>query len=135
MSNNNAIPNYQKTTFGYMDLTPIHGEPTYNSLTIILNQLKANSCSVQTPLGGGHHGYLSLLLSPAQYTTIAPTMPFQYPVHPGILNLPAYQLPYVTQQIISQHHESIRLFNKCGNVEQAPQTDHLVVRTALPCGD
>ena len=97
MSGNNAIPNYRETTFEYADLMPIHGEPNYNSLTIILNQLKANARSVQTFLGGGHHGYLGLLLSPAQYATIAPNTPFQYPVHLCVLNLSAYHLPHVTQ--------------------------------------
>ncbi len=116
MSGGNAIPNY---TFEYPDLTVVHGEPTYDSLTILLNQLKANARSVRTSIGGGQHGYLGLLLSPAQYAIIAPNTPFQYPPHPGPLQIPAYQLPHVTQQLTSQHSDSVRLFNECHNVAQA----------------
>ena len=119
MSGNTSIPNYRETTFEYADLTPIRGEPTYDSLTILLNQLKANARSVRTSLGGGQHGYLGLLMSPAQYATIAPHTPFIYPTHPGQLNIPAYQLPHVTQQLTSQHNENVRLFNEYCNVEQA----------------
>ena len=85
------IPNYRDTTFEYVDLTHIHGEPTYDSLTVIFNQLKANARYVHTSLGGGYHGYLGLLLSPAQYTTLARNTPFIYPTHSGPLNLPACQ--------------------------------------------
>ena len=119
MSGNSSIPNYRETTFEYADLSHINGEPTYDSLTILFNQLKANARSVRTSLGGGSHGCLGLLLSPAQYTTIAHTTPFIYPIHPGPLNVPAFQLPHVTQQITSQHSENIRIFNECGNVAQA----------------
>ena len=74
MSGHSSIPNYRDTSFEYADLSHIHGEPTYDSLTILFNQLKANARSVRTSLGGGNHGYLGLLLSPAQYATIAPTI-------------------------------------------------------------
>ena len=104
---NTSIPNYRDTSFEYADLTQIHGEPTYKTLTILFNQFKANARSVRTSLGGGQHGHLSLVLSPAQYNTIAPNQPFIYPAHPGPLTLPAYQLLHVTQQITSQHAESI----------------------------
>ena len=80
MSGSTSIPNYRETTFEYADLTAIHGEPTYEALTILLNQLKANARSVRTSLGGGNHGYLGLLLSPEQYASIAPNTPFVYPV-------------------------------------------------------
>ena len=99
----------------------------YDSLTIIFNQLKANAQSVCTSLGGGNHGYLGLLLLPTQYAIIAPTTPFIYPIHPGPLNLPAYQLPHVTQQITSQHSENIRIFNECGNVAQELQKQVVAV--------
>jgi len=116
---NSSIPNYRETTFEYADLTPIHGEPTYKSLTVLFNQLKANARSVRSSLGGGQHGYLGLVLSPAIYNTIAPNTPFQYPVHPGPLILPEFQLPHVTHQVTSQHAENVRVFNECGNVVQA----------------
>ncbi len=54
MSGQTSVPNYRETLFEYPDLTTIYGEPTYESLRIIQNQLKANVCSIRTTLGGGH---------------------------------------------------------------------------------
>ena len=79
MSGSSSFPNYRDTAFEYPDLTVITGEPTYESLTVLLNQLKANARSVQTSLGGGQNGYLGLLLSPEQCAILAPTTPFIYP--------------------------------------------------------
>ena len=69
----NAFPNH---------LTPIVGEPTYQTLKELKDQLKANAASIPTTLGGGNHGYLGLILSPAAYATISPTA-FVEPAYPG----------------------------------------------------
>lgn len=119
MSGTSAIPNYRDTIFEYADLTVIHGEPTYETLKAMVNQLKANARAVRTTLGGGQHGYLGLVLSAQQYAILAPATPFTRPLHPGPLVLPPYQLPHVTQQAQSQHTEQVRLYNECYNVEQA----------------
>ena len=119
MSGSATIPNYRDTVFEYSDLTVIHGEPTYDTLKLLVNQLKANARSVRTTLGGGNHGYLGLVLSPQQYAIIAPGTPFIHPAHPGPLNIPPYQLPHVTQQAQSHHAEQVRLYNECYNVKQA----------------
>ena len=57
MSGSSSIPNYLDTVFEYADLTAIVGEPTYDTLKLLLNQLKANARAVRTTLGGGNHGY------------------------------------------------------------------------------
>ena len=119
MSGTNAIPNYRDTIFEYADLTVIHGEPTYETLKTMVNQLKANARAVRTTLGGGQHGYLGLLLSQQQYNVIAPGTPFVRPAHPGPLVIPPFQLPHVTQEAQSRHAEGVRLYNECYNVEQA----------------
>ena len=119
MSGTTAIPNYRDTIFEYTDLTSIHGEPTYETLKTLVNQLKANARAVRTTLGGGQHGYLGLVLSPQQYNIVAPCTPFIRPPHPGPLVIPPYQLPHVTQLAQFQHTEQLRLYNKCYNVEQA----------------
>ena len=119
MSGSSTIPNYQDTVFEYSELTIIHGEPTYDILKLLTNQLKANSRAVRTTLGGGNHGYLGLVLTPQQYDIVAPGTPFIRPVHPGPLVISLYQLPHVTQQAQSHHSEQVRLYNECFNVEQA----------------
>ena len=119
MSNTSSIPNYRTTVFEYVDLTVIHGEPTYETLQVMLNQLKANARSVRTSLGGGNHGYLGLLLPRDQYDVIAPNTPFIQPIHPGQLEIPPFQLPHVTHQVMSTHAEQVRLYNECYHVGQA----------------
>ena len=53
--------------------------------TILKNELKSNVSSVPTTLGGGNHGYLGMILTPAEYLRIAPTDPFTWPPNPGVL--------------------------------------------------
>ena len=66
-------------------LTAIRGEPTYETLHHIKNELKSNASSVPTTLGGGNHGYLCMILASAEYRRIAPTDTFTRPQNPGVL--------------------------------------------------
>ena len=65
-----APVNYVKTHFSHLILTKIHGEPTYFSLNILKQELKANASGVTWDLGGGAHGHLGLLLTPTEYLLI-----------------------------------------------------------------
>ncbi len=118
MSGQTSVPNYRETLFEYPDLTGIHGEPTYESLRVIQNQLKANARSIHTTLGGGQHGHLGLVLTPAQYALLSPH-PYVRPHRPPPLVIPAYQLPHVVQTAQNNHNDAVKLFNECNNVEQA----------------
>ena len=77
--------NYKDSYFKHPVLTVIRGEPTYETLHHIKNELKANASSVPTTLGGGNHGYLDMILTPADYLRIAPTDPFTRPPNAGVL--------------------------------------------------
>ena len=69
-----SVPSVEDFTNDFpTQLTPIVGELTYTTLKTIKDQLKANASSIPTTLGGGNHGYLGLILSPATYATISPT--------------------------------------------------------------
>ena len=118
MSGQTSGHNYRETLFEYPDLTKIYGEPTYESLRLIQNQLKANACSVHTSLGGGQLGHLGLVLTPAQYAILSPR-PYNQPPRPPPLVLSAYQLPHVVQTAQNRHNDQIKLFNECNKVEQA----------------
>ena len=80
--------NYVETYFQIKDLQKIHGEPNFETLKILRNQIKANAGSVATQLGGGTLGYLGLLLSNAEYARAAPGTPFVCPTNPGVLVIP-----------------------------------------------
>ena len=78
---------YVDTYFEFPLLTKIHGEPTYDSLKTLKNELKSNATSVTSDLGGGGHGHLGIVLTPAEYAVISP-IPYVRPVHPGPLVVP-----------------------------------------------
>ena len=106
----NAFPNH---------LTPLAGEPTYQTLKELKDQLKANAASIPTTLGGGHHGYLGLILSPAAYATISPTA-FAEPAYPGQHpTIPAGTNAANTSAIIRRHTEDTRQWREFKNVSTA----------------
>ena len=84
MPSNSSI-NYKDSYFEHPVLTSIRGEPTYETLHYLKKELKANARSVPTTLGGGNHGYLGMILKPAEYFRIAPTDPFTLPHNTGVL--------------------------------------------------
>ena len=106
----NAFPN---------QLTPIVGEPTYQTLKDLKDQLKANATSIPTTLGSGTHGYLGLILSPATYATISPTA-FVEPAYPGQHPaIPAGTNAANTSAIIRRHTEDMRQWREFKNVSTA----------------
>ena len=77
--------NYKESYFDHPVLTSICGEPTYETLHHLKNELKANVSSVPTTLGGGNHGYLGMILTSSEYLRIKLTDPFTWPPNPGVL--------------------------------------------------
>ena len=51
-----ATVNYIETYFEYKELTKIHGEPTFETIKALHNQLKANASSVPLIFDGAQHG-------------------------------------------------------------------------------
>ena len=54
---------YVDTYFEFRTLTRIHGEPNYQALKTMKDQLKSNATAVTSKLGGGAHGHLGLVLT------------------------------------------------------------------------
>ncbi len=52
-------------SFPYPTFDPIISEPTYETITAIARQLKADAPSVHSELGGGSFGHLALIMTPA----------------------------------------------------------------------
>ena len=77
--------NYKDSYFEHLVLKAIGGEPTYETLLYLRNDLKANKGSAPTTLGGSNHGYLGMILTPVEYRRILPNDPFTRPPNPGVL--------------------------------------------------
>ena len=104
MSTNHV--NYIETYFEFKELTKIHGEPTYDSIKQLHNELKANARSVCSSLGGGNYGHLGLVLTDAQYGMIS-NVPFVRPDHPGPLIIPPNITNHMTVTMRDQHRKQV----------------------------
>ena len=58
--------NYKDTLFEQFYLSLILGEPTFETLHKLRNEIKANSDSFYSNLGGVSHDHLSLVITYAQ---------------------------------------------------------------------
>ena len=77
-----AISNIDyKDFFKKRDLTTIKGEPTYETLELLLKEHKANTRNVHSNLGGGNIDHLGVVISPVSYALIS-TTPFNCWVFP-----------------------------------------------------
>lgn len=113
-----ATVNYIETYFEYKELTKIHGEPTFETIKALHNQLKANASSVPSNLGGGQFGHLGLVLTPQQYALISDTA-FERPNHPGQVEYTRNATGPQIAATDAQHAEEIRVFREVLGVEAA----------------
>ena len=123
------LPDYKVKYFEYKDLDKIHGQPTIESITKLLRQVKRNAQCVPTTLGEGQLGYLALVLSPAAYNAIATSAPFIRPTdpgiftpipHPGVGTRAGVPPPLSATDIATQkiaHDERKHAYNECQAIE------------------
>lgn len=111
--------NYRQEYFEHVDLTPVIGQPNFESLNKLKNELKANAQSVPCTLGGGNHGFLGLVLTNAEYQAIVPGVNFVPQPHPGNLVIPAGTTNVQARVIESNHNRELKLFEECVAMEQA----------------
>lgn len=110
---------YKETHFEKSELTPIRGEPTYHTLERLLKELKANARNVHSNLGGGAHGHLGLVISPASYAHIS-AVPFTRPAFPGTTAvIPGGATQHMTRTIRLQFDEDLRVYHEVQNVDKA----------------
>ena len=108
---------YATTYFEYPTLTKIAGEPTFESLRTLHDEIKSNAMSVASTLGGGQHGHLGLVLSTAEYTRISMT-PFIRPNHPGTLNIALGTAAHEAARLQRAHDKLIRAWREVVDVEK-----------------
>ena len=109
--------NYRETHFAYPDLTRVIGCPTYDTLHNLKNEIKANALSVHSNLGGGQHGNLGLVISPAAYTRVS-NVPYVVPIHPGELLIPEGTTRHVADHQARTHSEELRVFHEIRGIER-----------------
>ena len=102
--------NYKDALFKRANLTPIHGEPTFEMLHKLQNEIKYNTNSVYSNLRGGAHVHLGLVLSDAQYALISKT-PFVYKNHPGPSIIPDSTTSQVNSNMIISHTKEVCFFH------------------------
>ena len=109
---------YVTTCFEFPTFTTIIGNPGYESLQKIKNELRTNASSVQCDLSGGANGHLGLVLTTEEYVFVA-LNPYVKPVHLGALIIPPGPANYQTTVLREDHNEDIRVFKEALNVEKA----------------
>ena len=114
---------YQNVDYTIMfekpELTPIVGEPTYDSLERLLKELKANARQIHSNLSGGTHGHLGLVISPASYQLISP-IAFNRPAFPGTAPvIPANASQHMSTTIRHQFNKNLRVYHEVNNVDKA----------------
>ena len=111
---------YVTTYFPYKTPPLVRSEPTYKDLKRIKTELRANASSVESTLGGGDHGHLFLVLTSAEYLQVPSiTDPTFAPTWPGTLWIPPNSGIVQAIHIKEQHHERIRIYRECQNVDKA----------------
>ena len=109
---------YVNNFFEHPELTRIAGRPSYQTLTVMRRELKANACSVYSNLGGGAHGHLFLVTTPQQFAMVS-NVPFVRPNHPGPLVIPHGTNQAMAGILRDQHAEAQRQFQEVQGVERA----------------
>ena len=95
--------NYIETHIEYLDLTKIVCCPTYDTLQVLKNEIKANALSVHSNLRGGQHGHLGLAISPVAYVHVS-NAAYDTPVYPSKLVIAAQTTCQVADHSTSRTH-------------------------------
>ena len=110
--------NKRDTTANWKQVTKIHGRPTFLQLKKLEKELTTNAAKVQSDLGGGAHGHLGMLKSPAEYALISQT-PYTLPVQPPPLTIPAGATQAATFTLQQQHQLETDKFKETMEVRKA----------------
>jgi hypothetical protein len=110
---------YIDTYFQIPVLTKLHGEPTYDTLTTLRDEIKTNAITVNSTLGGGNYGHLGLVLPATEYAAIPNTTAYTRPPNPGVLVIQPNTPNHEAVRRESEHREEKRIWRECIDVEQA----------------
>ena len=105
-----------KEKMPHQSLTRIIGEPDYTSLHNMHREVKANASAIHSTLGGGAHGHLGMVITPATYAHLSAT-PWIDPVHPvSIVNIPAGTAQHQANHLRDIHQQELGRFQLADTV-------------------
>jgi len=105
-----------KEKMPYQSLTRIIGEPDYSSLHTLHREVKANASAIHSTLGGGSHGHLGMVITPAAYAHLSAT-PWIDPVHPGtVVNIQAGTAQHQANHLRDIHQQALGRFQLADTV-------------------
>ena len=105
--------------FPHPNISPIVGQPTYETLAQLHLQLNSNAASVHSNLGNGQLGLLQLTVSEAVYNTLSAT-PFIRPTNPGAsVTIPQGSTGAVITELNRAHDAATHLFSQYDAVDKA----------------
>ena len=100
-------------------ISPIVGQPGYETIADVHLKLNANAASVQSHLGCGTLGLLYLTATPAVYNTLS-AITFIPPHNPGMdLVIPTGAIGPVIADIRLQHANATRLYKQYDSTDKA----------------
>jgi hypothetical protein len=107
--------------FPFITITKQPGLPTYETIAKVHLKLEANASYIVSELGGGAHGLLGLVLSPATYTTLT-NVAFNAPVNPGTTpNIEAGGTTAQINEAVRQHQENLCVWREYNATDKAFQ--------------
>ena len=121
----NTNVDYATTYFKYPATTPINDKLINKSLNRLKTELRANTSSADTDLGGGDHGYLELVLTDSEYPQTNPTPTvFAAPSFRGVLVINA------TATTVEDIHAKEIITKQCTYIEIfiLPKTYYCVIQ-------
>lgn len=105
--------------FPLKNIPSITGEPNYASINDMVQMLYGNAASLSTTIGGGAHGHIGLLMTPALYATLSAT-PYIPPPDPGPTPIHANNASNnVRETARLNHKEARRIFDNNANMDDA----------------
>jgi hypothetical protein len=78
---------YITAKFPVKTLPLIEGEPDYENINNMVQMLYGNAASLQSPLGGGQHGHIGIIMSTVLYATLS-NQQYDTPADPGLPPVP-----------------------------------------------
>ena len=104
--------------FPHPTVTPIVGQPSFDTLKTLKLLLSTNAASVISHLGNGALGLLWLVVSDTVYNTLS-TTPFVSPTNPGpIPIIPATATGAVINAITATHARESKVFHEYNNTDK-----------------